>query len=290
MYPDLVTIGNFTITSFGVMMFLAFLTAAWTMTIQLRRRGYNPELAWDMLLWVALGGILGAKLYYMILHLDATLADPTGALLSRAGLVWYGGLIGGALAFWWQVRKRDLPLGHMFDAVGPGLMLAYAVGRLGCFLVGDDYGVPTESWVGVAFPEGAPPTTAANLRAMGADVPAAVPDWEVLAVHPTQLYEVGAALILFGVLWKLSGRALAAGQLFAAYLGLYGIERFLIEFVRIKDDRFLLGLSTSQILSALLIVLGVALWQRLGARRAASRGSAASPEAPAGSAARAARP
>jgi phosphatidylglycerol:prolipoprotein diacylglycerol transferase len=268
MYPTLFEIGGFTVTTFGLMMFLAFLSAAWATAPQLERRGLRRELAWEMLAWVAVGGILGAKLYYLGLHWEDLAANPVRELTSRGGLVWYGGLIGGVIAYYAQARRHKLPIGEMFDSVAPALMLAYAVGRLGCFLVGDDYGVPTDSWLGVAFPNGAPPSTAGYLRSVGADIPADVPDWTVLTVHPTQLYEVAAGLLLFGVLWKLSSRKLRSGQLFAIYLALYGVERFLIEFVRAKGDRFVLGLSTSQVASVLLLGLAAYLWQR------AARGSA----------------
>jgi phosphatidylglycerol:prolipoprotein diacylglycerol transferase len=269
MYPTLIEIGGVTITSFGLMMFLSFLSAAWILSLQLQRRGLNPEFAWDVLAWVAVGGILGAKLYYLGLHWEDLVADPVGQLTSRAGLVWYGGLIGGILAYYWQVKRRGLPMGPAFDATAPALMLAYAVGRLGCFLVGDDYGLPTESWVGIAFPQGAPPSTAGYLRSIGAEVPAGIPDSAILRVHPTQLYEVGAALILFAVIWKVSARKLRPGQLFGLYLGLYGLERFLVEFVRAKSDRVLLGLSTSQLASVLLIGAAVYIWQRKGGAPAA---------------------
>lgn len=266
MYPDLIRIGDFTITSFGLMMFLSFLAGAWALGAQLRRRGMNPEIAWDVLAWVAIAGILGAKFYYIGLHWENLVADPLGSILSRGGLVWYGGLIGGVSAYYWQARKRNLPVATMFDAVAPGLALAYAVGRIGCFLVGDDYGLPTDSWVGIAFPNGAPPSTAGYLRSVGADVPAHLPDSAILTVHPTQLYEVAAALVMFGILWRVSSRTLRAGQHFALYLGMYGVVRFLVEFVRAKGDRFVFGLSTSQVVSLLLITIAVFLWQRAAGR------------------------
>jgi phosphatidylglycerol:prolipoprotein diacylglycerol transferase len=264
MYPTLIEIGGFAITTFGLMMFLAFLSAAWATAPQLERRGLRGELAWELLAWVAIGGILGAKLYYLALHWEDLLANPLRELTSRGGLVWYGGLIGGVVAYFWQARKRKLPLAAMFDAVAPALMLAYAVGRVGCFLVGDDYGLPTDRWVGISFPRGAPPSTAGYLRSVGAEIPASVPDATVLAVHPTQLYEVGAGLILFAVLWRLSGRRLASGRLFSLYMAFYGVERFLIEIVRAKGDRILLGLSTSQLASVLLVGLAAYLWRRAG--------------------------
>ncbi|HEX6939568.1 MAG TPA: prolipoprotein diacylglyceryl transferase [Longimicrobiales bacterium] len=269
MYPVLVEIGGFTITTFGLMMFLAFIVGALVLGAQLERRGFERELAWDMLLGIMIGGVVGAKLYYLALHWQDLVADPLRELTSRGGLVWYGGLIGGVLAYAWQVRRRGLPLAPMFDATAPALMIAIALGRIGCFLVGDDYGLPTDSWVGVAFPQGAPPSTAGYLRSIGAEVPLDVPDSAVLAVHPTQLYEVAIALVLFGVLWKLSPRLRRPGRLFGLYLALYAVERFLIEFLRAKDDRLLLGLSTSQMLSVVLIGVAAYLWMRPGGARAA---------------------
>lgn len=265
MYPVLFEIRGFAFTSFGLMMFLSFIAGSWILSLQLKRRGMNPEIAWEVLAWIAIAGVLGAKFYYMALNWRDVLENPMRELLSRGGLVWYGGFIGGVSAYYYQIRKRGLPVATMFDAVAPALMLAYAVGRIGCFLVGDDYGLPTDAWYGIAFPNGTPPSTAGNLRAFfGADIPAEIPDWTVMAVHPTQLYEIAAASLLFLVLWKMSGRRLASGQLFSAYLVLYGIERFLVEFVRAKSDRYLLGISTAQFASLFLVVAGVYLWQRRG--------------------------
>lgn len=267
MYPELFTIGDFAITSFGLMMFLAFVTAAWITGAQLRRYGLPKDLAWDMLAWVAVGGIVGAKVYYLVLNLDALLANPVDQLLSRGGLVWYGGLIGGVTAYYLQIRARKLPLATMYDATAPALAFSYAVGRIGCFLVGDDYGRYTAGPVGIAFPQGAPPSTAGYLRSIGESVPEQIPNTAVVTVHPTQLYEVGLALIMFAILWRLGTRQLRVGQLFAVYLVLYAVERFVIEFVRAKSDIVAIGgvgLSTSQLVSILLLVLGTFLWFKQG--------------------------
>lgn len=262
MYPTIIEIGGFTITSYGVMVMIAFMTGAWLTAIQLRRRGLNPEFAWDMVTWVALGGIVGAKAYYLALHWPALLADPLHELTNRAGLVWYGGLIGGVLAFLWQARRWKLPLLPAFDAAAPAMTLSYAVGRIGCFLVGENYGSATGSWVGIAFPQGNPPSTAGYLRSVGESIPASVPDSAVLAVHPTQLYEVGMMLIVFAVLWRVARRSLRPGRLFGLHLALAGLERFVIEFVRAKDDRFVFGLTTSQVFAALAVAAGFWLWSR----------------------------
>lgn len=264
MYPELFRIGDFAVTTFGLMMFLSFVTGAWILGKQLERYGQPKELAWDFLAWVAVGGIIGAKVYYLALHPAELSANFLGAVFSRGGLVWYGGLIGGIIAYYLQVRSRKLPVAVMFDATAPALAVAYGVGRMGCFLVGDDYGRYTESAVGIAFPRGAPPSTAGNLRAIGeTNIPAAIPDSAVVAVHPTQLYEIGLAGIMFAILWRLGAkRGLRSGQLFSLFLGLYGIERFFIEFVRAKSDRFVLGLSTSQIMSIVLLIAAAILWHR----------------------------
>jgi phosphatidylglycerol---prolipoprotein diacylglyceryl transferase len=271
MFPVLFEIGSFQVTTFGLMMFLSFLSAAWLTGLQLERFGLSKEIAWDLLAWVAIGGIVGAKAYYLALNWDALVADPVRQILSRGGLVWYGGLIGGIIAYWIQVRARKLPAGLLFDATAPALAFAYAVGRLGCFLVGDDYGRPTESWVGIAFPEGAPPSTAGYFRSIGEAVPAHMADDVVLRVHPTQLYEVALALVMFGILWRLGRPATGfrAGQLFGAYMMLYAVERFLIEFVRAKTDRVLFEvLTTSQVMSILLVSAGLWLFFRQRTRGA----------------------
>jgi phosphatidylglycerol---prolipoprotein diacylglyceryl transferase len=264
LFPELFRIGDFVVTTFGLMMFLSFVTGAWVLGKQLARYGQPPELAWDVLAWVAVGGIVGAKVYYLALHPEELAANFLGAVFSRGGLVWYGGLIGGIIAYYLQVRSRKLPIATMFDATAPALAVAYGVGRMGCFLVGDDYGRYTEASYGIEFPRGAPPSTAGNLRAIGeTNIPASIPDTSVVPVHPTQLYEIGLAGVMFLILWRFgSKRGLRSGQLFSMFLGLYAVERFFIEFVRAKSDRFVFGLSTSQIMSIILLIVAAFLWQR----------------------------
>jgi phosphatidylglycerol:prolipoprotein diacylglycerol transferase len=264
MFPILFRIGTFEVTSFGLMMFLSFIVGAWLLGKQLARYGVPKDYAWDLLAWIAIGGIVGAKLWYLGLNYEDLLAAPARELTSRGGLVWYGGLTGGVIAYYLQVKSRKLPMAVMFDATAPAIAAAYAVGRMGCFLVGDDYGRYTTSWVGMAFPEGSPPTTAGQLREWGSNIPASIPDRAIVEVIPTQLFEVALGLVMFVILWNIGKRQLRTGQLFSLFLVLYGIERFFIEFVRAKGDRVIAGLSTSQLASILLLALGSYLWVRRG--------------------------
>jgi phosphatidylglycerol:prolipoprotein diacylglycerol transferase len=133
---------------------------------------------------------------------------------------------------------------------------------VGCFLVQDDYGIPTTLPWGMKFPQGYPPTTAASLRQAGVDVPADALPTDVLAVHPTQLYEVALLLFIFWLLWRLRNHQHAMGWLFGVYLVAVGIERFLIEFIRAKDDRLLGAFTLAQGMSAVMVFVGAFLLSR----------------------------
>ena len=259
MYPVLIKIGGFTVTSFGVMIALAFVAGGWIFAKELRRMGQDPEHAWDLCGYAAIFGILGAKIYYLILHFPETAADPLHSILSRSGLVWYGGFLLAALAVALRVHRLKLPVLATADGVGPALALGYAVGRIGCFLVGDDYGAPTNLPWGIAFPNGAPPSTAENLRAFGVHVPATVPDGTVMTVHPTQLYETAMSLVIFAIVWKLRHRLAATpGALWFVWLSFAGVERFIVEIFRAKDDRLLGAFSVAQLISVLILLTGIA--------------------------------
>ena len=250
MFPTLVKIGNFEITTFGLMMFLAFVVAGWVLSRQFRRYGLTDDAASSMVMAAAIGGIIGAKIYYAILFRDWHL------LFTRAGLVWYGGLIGGFIACTLYLRMQRIDFLTAADAAAPALAIGYCLGRIGCFLVGDDYGRPTNSWVGIAFPKGSPPTTAEELRNFGVTVdPSLAPD-AILRVHPTQLYESAAALVMFLILMRGARTPHAKGRVFGLFLILMGIERFLVEIVRAKDDRFLGPFTIAQLISVILVGCG----------------------------------
>lgn len=267
-------LGGSPVTSFGVSMFAAFLTAGFIVRLELRRMGENPDRAWDFVFMAVIGGIVGAKLYYVFLNFDRFLADPSGMLLGRGGLVWYGGFMGGAALVVWEIRRRGMSLAKSADAAAPALALAYAVGRIGCFLVGDDWGRPTGSWLGIAFPDGSPPTTVSNIEALGIAVdPALVERFgEVVPVHATQLYEIGLSTLIFLFLWRIRGRGLPPGKLFFIWMALAGTERFLVEFLRAKDDRFFGAITLAQVFSIAVLVIGVVSLRTVQRRAAAKRG------------------
>jgi phosphatidylglycerol:prolipoprotein diacylglycerol transferase len=148
----------------------------------------------------------------------------------------------------------------------PGLAAAYALGRVGCFLVNDDYGRPSTLPWAMKFPRGLPATTAGNMQQLfGIPVPAGTDPSTVLAVHPTQLYETAIMLGVFMVLWRLRDNGRPIGWLFGLYLVLAGIERFLVEILRAKDDRFLGPFTIAQLTSVILVGIGAALMSKWSA-------------------------
>jgi phosphatidylglycerol---prolipoprotein diacylglyceryl transferase len=259
-YPFIVPLGPLEITGYGLMLMVAFLMGGWLIARQLRENQLREDYAADIVAAAVIGGIIGAKLWYVALT-----QDP-GALFSRGGLVWYGGFIGGALAVILNGWRLRVPIRWTMQFAAPALAAAYALGRVGCFLVNDDYGRPTALPWGMKFPEGLPPSTAGNLHQLfGVPIPPGIDPTTVLAVHPTQLYEVAAMLLAFAILWVLRKGGKPVGWLFGLYLVFAGVERFLVEFVRAKDDRLLGAFTLAQLTSVVILLIGVwlmAVWRR----------------------------
>jgi phosphatidylglycerol---prolipoprotein diacylglyceryl transferase len=253
LYPLVFHLFGLEITGYGIMLMIAFLMAGWVMDRELRRRAMNRDFASDVVVAALIGGIVGAKLWYVLLT-----GDPA-TILSRGGFVWYGGLAGGAAGVILVGWLKRVPIRFTMDLAAPALALGYAIGRVGCFVVEDDYGIPTHLPWAVKFPQGLPPTTAANLARFNVTIPPGTPPTQVLAVHPTELYEVAAMLFVFWILWRLRRNRYATGWLFGVYMILAGLERFLVEFVRAKDDRVLHGFTLAQLASVIVMLVGVAL-------------------------------
>jgi phosphatidylglycerol:prolipoprotein diacylglycerol transferase len=259
MIQELFRIGPIAISPFGVMLVAAFLSGYWQLRAGMKRLDAGDDDDASSILFAAgVGGIVGAKLYYALLYRDWNL------LLERSGLVWYGGFLLATALVLWVVRRRRLPLWPLLDAATPALALGYAVGRIGCFLVGDDYGRPTDAPWGIAFSNGLPPTTAGYLREQfGVSVAPGVADSTLLKVHPTQLYETALALVIFLVGRRMQERGGAPGRVALAVFAMLALERFAIEFLRAKDDRFLGPLTLAQAISLLILcVVGMLAWWR----------------------------
>lgn len=273
MIQELFSIGPLSISPYGVMLVAAFLAAYFQLSWGMKRLGAgDAEDASSIVLWGGLAGLVGAKIYYAALHGDWSL------LIDRAGLVWYGGFIGGILAVAWVLRRRQLPFGKTFDAIAPAAALGYGIGRIGCFLVGDDYGIPTDRPWGVVFANGLPPTEARHLREQfDIHLPADIPPDALIAVHPTQLYELGLALVIWGVgIWLLKRPNQVSGMVALTVFSLLTVERFGIEFLRAKDDRIFGDFTLAQGISLLMLIFfGVlAIYRMRRERRVAAQAAA----------------
>jgi phosphatidylglycerol:prolipoprotein diacylglycerol transferase len=244
MHPIILQLGPLTIYSFGLMMALAFLAAAYLLGKELERKGYDSEIASSLVLWAAVGGLGGARLWLVLADWQRFLADPWGTLFSGAGFVWYGGLLGGALAVGWAAKHYyNLDFLRVADCVAPGLALAHGIGRIGCQLAGDgDWGsVTTLPW-GMAYEN----------AIIGWDYPPGV------VVHPTPIYETVIYFAIAGLLWSWRTRDQPEGTIFGRYLILSAIARFAVEFVRINEPLWL-DLTAAQWTSVVLALVGVGL-------------------------------
>jgi phosphatidylglycerol:prolipoprotein diacylglycerol transferase len=241
-------IGPLTLHTYGFLLAVAFIAGLWVANRQARRAGLDPARITDMAVYVLIGGLLGAKLLLVIVEWPFYARNPRELLsILQSGGVFYGGLLGALPVAWWYARRHQLEGWRTADVLAPGVAIGQVIGRLGCFSAGCCYGRPTGVPWAVTFRD--PYAT----RAVG--TPLDVP------LHPTQLYEAGAVLLLFlGLVW-LAGRKRFQGQVTLAYLFGYAVVRFAIEFYRGDASRgTVLGgwVSTSQFI-AILVVLGVAV-------------------------------
>lgn len=233
MYPVLFRIGSFEVTSFGVMVAVGAVVGLWLFRHELRRARL-PVDAPDAGIVGVIGGLLGAKLLWTVEH--ANEGTISQLLFSRGGLSWYGGLIGGVGAGLAYIVLKGWPVVSTLAAATPGLAFGHLLGRIGCFLVGDDYGTPSTLPWAVAFPEGLPPTT--------------------VPVHPTQLYEAIGLGLLGWLLLRWRRRGVRDPVVLGRYLVAAGTLRFVIEFIRV-NERVAFGLSVAHLVSLVAIAVGI---------------------------------
>jgi phosphatidylglycerol:prolipoprotein diacylglycerol transferase len=255
MHPILLDRG-ITIYSYGVLLAAAYLLGLQFALIRARARGLDRQQVMDLGIWIIVSALLGAKLLLFIVDFREFTASPRDLLgLLRSGGVFYGGLIAAVVVALWYLRRHDLPLWTTTDVFAPAIALGHAVGRMGCLLAGCCFGRPTSVPWAITFHN-----------------PAAVAKPLGVPLHPTQLYEAGAELLILAFLLATERRGRQfAGRTFWTYLLLYGISRFIIEFYR-GDPRGMVFdvLSTSQAVSVVLVPLSIVMLYLLGRRSSPS--------------------
>ena len=284
MYPILLQIGNFQISTYGFMLMMAFIVNNFLLKRYLVSIGKNGKVAEDIIFYAAIGGIIGAKLYYVIEYYNSgegynnvvglysmfngiftlninMLID--GLSDFGSGLVFLGGLMGGMISVSWYVYRNNLKWPLVADWVAPYLILGQAIGRLGCFFVGCCYGKPSlNNWL-FPFPYGRPPTTYESFQYNHPDVFSRYikniyNPGSFINVHPTQLYEFLMYVVIFFILLYRRNSKFFDGQIMIEYLFLAGLSRFIVEFIRLNPT-YALGLSSAQILSIIMILISVSL-------------------------------
>ncbi|MDQ6611355.1 MAG: prolipoprotein diacylglyceryl transferase [Gemmatimonadota bacterium] len=240
------------VTGFGLAVLLSFVISQIICQRELWRRGHDREANAipDLIIAALVGTLIGAKLYYTIL---------TGeSIFSRGGFVFWGGFIGSVLLCYLTIRYKKLNFPRIADVAGLAIAAGYSIGRTGCWAVGDDYGRPWNNAFAVKFPEGAPASTALNMTTQfGVKFPAGTNPASVISVYPTQIFEVVMGFIMFLILWRYRKHTHREGWLFGVYCVLAGTERFIVEFFRAKDDRFIAGLTIAQAIALAVVAVGV---------------------------------
>jgi len=268
MFPEVFHIGSFFLPTYGLLVAIAFLMALWVTGRLAVRAGLNQESVLNLGIYCALAGIVGAKV--MMIVLDPAVRTNLGEIFSLSTLqaagIFYGGFAAALVMAFLYTRSKHLPALKTADTFAPGVALGHAIGRLGCFSAGCCWGLPTHFPWAVTF---------TNPKAKDlVGVPLGVP------LHPTQLYESFAELLIFGILYSRFVKPHRDGSIISQYLVLYGIVRFLVEFVRFHDQQSnpLTGpFSTEQWISLAMMALGIAYW--LFARNRQPMTSASTPSA-----------
>jgi phosphatidylglycerol:prolipoprotein diacylglycerol transferase len=251
-FPRLFHIGNFNLPTYGLLVSLGVLIGLWISVRNSEKQGIDPDKAWNFGILIVLCGIIGAKVLYIINDWSTYAAHPSEIFslnTLQSGGVFSGGLIAALAAAVWYIRKHHLPAMAICDAFSPGLALGHAIGRLGCFAAGCCWGKPTTHFWGVTFTN--------PLAAALVGTPLNV------ALEPTQLFESAVELANFLVLMWMLKRRKFEGQVFAAYLMLYGVARYFLEFLRDDPGRGSVfgGIMTgTQLISIFLVIGGGIIW------------------------------
>jgi phosphatidylglycerol:prolipoprotein diacylglycerol transferase len=246
MKPEVHVLG-ISIKTFGVTFAIGFIACGAVVARRLRELGKPVDWAYEITFAALVGGVVGARAYYVIQNWNTTKHELLGSIFSGSGLVWYGGAIGGAIGVVAWMRWRDALELRMFDMCATALALGYAIGRIGCQVSGDgDYGIRSNLPWAMGYPHGTLPTPPG------------------VKVQPTPIYETVTMCLLAYALWKLRDRV-RPGVVFALYLVGSGLERFLVEFIR-RNKEVVVGLTSPQLESLALMLIGL-VWLAIMARR-----------------------
>jgi len=253
LYP-FIHIGPLTLGTYGLMVAIGLICAFFILRADFARRGVSAD-AEAIIGITGLAGLVGSRLYHLLESPREFFADPWPQLFSTMGFAFFGAIIGGFLAVLLLAKRFRMSPLFLLDAVSPAGAMGYGIGRIGCLISGDgDYGKPTTLPWGMAFPHGLVPTTESCVQW------GAAPDCRV---HPTPIYEFLVAALIFWILWRIGARAMKAkapnGLIFAAYLVLTGVARFLVEIIRINPRSFY-GLTNAQAASVASVLAGLGLF------------------------------
>jgi phosphatidylglycerol---prolipoprotein diacylglyceryl transferase len=254
MHPILFEIRGFPVYTYGVLLAAAYLLGLQFALARAKARGLDPNRVMDLGIWIIVSALIGAKLLLLIVEWDTYGRNPSELLtLVRSGGVFYGGLILAVIVAFWYMWRHRLPIWSVSDTFAPGIALGHVIGRMGCFFAGCCFGKPASVPWAVTFHS--------EYAARNVGTPINIP------LHPAQLYEAGAELLILGLLiaTERKGRPFA-GRTFWGYMLLYGISRFIIEFYR-GDVRGTVGMfSTSQFVSLLIVPISIAMLVLLSRR------------------------
>lgn len=247
MHPIVVEFGPLKVYSYGMMVAIAFIIGIYFARLEALRKNIKPELIYDLVFFLAIGALIGARLYYLIFFNPTNfISDPLSVFrIWEGGLAIHGAILGGIISGILFAALRKISFWKVADLVAPSLILGQAIGRIGCFLNGCCFGVPTQSIVGVRFPEGSLPFIA----------------YSGLAVHPTQLYELALDLSGFFILWSLRQKIKFNGGLFLVYLMMYSVIRIMLSSLR-GDSLYIWGsnIKIAQVISVVIFVIAMIMF------------------------------
>lgn len=242
MYPVICQIGPLTVYAYGAMLAVAVIVCTFFLQREAKRRNINPEVIFDLVFWTVISGVIGSRIFFILLNLSYFINRPSEIImLQHGGLAWQGGLILSTLTAVFFLKRKSLPVADTFDLVAPYIAFGQAIGRIGCFLNGCCYG--REVWWGIYFPV------------------------HQARLHPTQLYDAFGLVIIFLILKKYERIKKIPGEVFVLYLLLASSQRFMVEFFRADHTVFWMGLSIFQIISLSIIVITVYAYLFVKSRR-----------------------